>query len=53
MELGEMDLDLGTSLLPPIAKVIMIDYLIFIFMVITEVGIGRTPEHFLHITMVD
>ena len=53
MELGEVDLDLGTYLIPPIIKVIMIDQLIFIFMGITEVEIGCTPGNFLHITMVD
>ena len=53
MMLGEVDLGLGRDLLPPIIQGIMVDHLIFIVMVITEVGIGITPENCLRITMVD
>ena len=53
MMLGEVDLGLGRDLLPPIIQGIMVDHLIFIVMVITEVGIGITPENFLRVTMVD
>ena len=47
----EVYLDLGTSLLSTIIEVIMIDHLVLIVMEIAEVGIGLTPEYFLHITM--
>ena len=53
MALGEVDIYLGPSLIPRIIQVIMVDHLIFIVMVITEVGIGLTPTNFMHITMVD
>ena len=53
MVLGEVDLGLGTDLLPTIIQVIMLDHLVFIFTVITEVDIGIPPENFPHITMVD
>ena len=51
MELIEVYLDLGPSLLSTIIEVIMIDHLVLIVMAIAEVGIGLTPEYFLHITM--
>ena len=47
------DLGLEPSLLPPIIHVIMVDHLIFILMVITEVDTEITPANFLHITMVE
>ena len=53
MALGEVDIGLGPSILPPIIQVIMLDNLVFIVMMITEVGIGITPSKFLHRTMVD
>ena len=53
MVLGEVDLGLEPALIPPIMQVSMADNLIFIVMVITEVGIGLTPENFIHMTMVD
>ena len=53
IELGEVDLGTGPDLLPPIIQVIMVDHMIFIVMVITNVGIGITSVNFLHITMVD
>ena len=53
MVLGEVDLGLGPSLLPPIIQVIMVDHLVFIVMVITEVDIDITPANFTYITMVD
>ena len=52
MVLGEVDLGLEPALIPPIMQVSMADNLIFIVMVITEVGLVLTPDHFLHITMV-
>ena len=51
--LGELDLGFGPARLPPIIQVIMLDHLVFIVMVITEVGIGITPASFMHITMLD
>ena len=53
IELEEVDLGIGPALLPPIIYVIMVDHLVFIVMVITEVDIGITPANFLHINMVD
>ena len=53
MALVEVDIGLIPDLLPPIIHFIMVDHLIFIVMVITEVVIGLTPANFLHITMVD
>ena len=53
MAFGEIDLGLRQDLLPSIIKLIMVDHLIFLVWLITEVGIGLTPENFLHITMVD
>ena len=53
MALGEMDLGLGPALFPPIMKLIMVDHLVFIVRLITEVGIGLTPANFLHIIIVD
>ena len=47
------DIGLGPTLIPPIIQVIMVDNLVFIVMVITEVGIGLTPNNFMHITMAD
>ena len=52
MASGEVDLGFGSDLLPPIIQVIMIDHLVLVVMVITEVGIGLTPANFLHITTV-
>ena len=52
MALVEVDIGLGPALRPPIIQVIMVDHLVFIVTVITEVGIGLTPANFLHITMV-
>ena len=49
MVLGEVDLGIGTALLPPIIQVIMVDRLVFV----TEAEIGLTPSNFLDITMVD
>ena len=51
--LGELDLGFGPARLPTIIQLIKLDHLVFIVMVITEVGIGITPANFLHITMVD
>ena len=53
ISLVEADLGLEPSLIPPIIHVIMVDHLIFILMVITEVDIEITPANFLHITMVE
>ena len=53
MALGEVDIGLGPSILPPIIQVIMLDHLVFIVMMITEMGIGITPYNFLHRNMVD
>ena len=53
MALGEVDIGLGPALLPPIIQVIMVDCMVFIVMVITEVEIGITPANFLHIYMVE
>ena len=53
MALGELYLGLGPDLIPPTIQMIMVDNLFFIVMVITEVGIGLTPENFIHMTMVD
>ena len=53
MASGEVDLGLRPALLPPIIQVIMSYHLIFIVVVITELGIGITPDNFMHITMAD
>ena len=53
MVLGEVDLGLRTSLLPPTIQFIMVDHLVFIVTVIKKVDIGITPANFLHIAMVD
>ena len=53
MELLEVDLGLGPDLLHNIITVIMVDHLVFIVMLITEVDIGITPDNFLRITMVE
>ena len=53
MALVEVDIGLEPALLPPIIQVIMVDYLVFIDMVITELGIGLTQANFLHITMME
>ena len=53
MAVGEGDLGLLPSLLPPIIQVILVDHQVFIVMVIIEVDIGLRPANFLHITMVD
>ena len=53
MAFGEEDLCLGTALLPPIIQVIMVYNLVFIVMVIIEVGRGLTTANFLHTTMVN
>ena len=53
MALVEGDIGRRPDLLSPIIQVIMVDYLVFIVMEITEVGIGLTTANFLHITMVD
>ena len=37
MALGEVDLGLGTALLPPIIQLIMVDHQVYIVTVITEV----------------
>ena len=52
MVLVEVDLGLGPVLLPPVIHVVMVDHLVFIVMVITEVDIGTTQDNFLHTTMV-
>ena len=49
MSKGEMDLGLGPNLIPAIIQVIMIDHLVFIVMVETEMGIGFTLANSLHI----
>ena len=51
MDMGEVDLGLGPTLLSTIIQVIMVDHLIFIVMAITEAEIGIKPEMFIHITM--
>ena len=53
MALVEVDLGLVPPLLLPIIQVIIVDHLVFIVMVITEVVIGLTPANFLHIIMLD
>ena len=53
MALVEVDIGLEPALLPPIIQVIMVDYLVLIDMVITELGIGLTQANFLHITMME
>ena len=53
MVLGELHLGIGPELLPTITPVIMVDHIIFIVMVIKEVGIGLTTDNFLHITILD
>ena len=53
MALRELYLGLVPALLPSIIQFIIVDYLVFIVMVITEVVIGLTPDNFIHITMVD
>ena len=53
IKLEEVNLCLIPALLPPIIQVIMVDYLVFIITMITEVGIGITPANFLHINMVE
>ena len=46
MALGEVDLGIKPALLPPIIQVIMVDHLVFIVMVRTEVYIYITPDFF-------
>ena len=53
MELVEVDICLRPVLLPPIISVIVVDHLVLIFMVITEVEIVIPSAIFLHITMVN
>ena len=53
MELGEVDISIIPDLLPPIIWVIVVDHMVFIVMVITEVDIGITQANFLHITMLE
>ena len=53
MTLIEVDIGLGTDLLPPIIQVIMIDHLVLLVIVIIEVYIGMTSANFLHITMLE
>ena len=53
IELVEVGIGIGPALLPPIIYVIMVDHLVFIVMVITEVEIGIKPEILLHITIMD
>ena len=53
MVLVELDIGLVLDLLPPIIQVIIVNHLVFIVTVITEVDIGITLANFLHITMVD
>ena len=53
MALGEVDIGLIPALFPNIIQVIMVDDLVFMVVVITEVEIGITLGIFLHITMVD
>ena len=53
MELGEVDIGIITALLPTIIQVILVDHMVFIVMVITEVDIGITQANFLHITILD
>ena len=43
MTLVEVYLGLVPDLLPPTIQVIMVDHLVFIVMLITEVGMGLTP----------
>ena len=52
MSLVEVGLGLRPALLPYIIQMIMVDHLVSIVMVITEVNIGITP-FFLRITMMD
>ena len=51
MALEEVDLDLVPALLTTIIHVIMLYHLIFVVMVITEVGISLTPANFLYIAV--
>ena len=51
MELVEVDLGLGNSLLPPIIQVIMIDHVVFIIMAIKRLDIGTTLDSFMHMNM--
>ena len=53
MALVKVDLGLIPALLPTIIQAIMVDNMVFIVMLITEVGIGIAQASFLHITMVD
>ena len=53
MVLVETDLGLGPTLLPLIIQLIIVDYIVFIIMVIKEVDIGLTQDNFLHILMAE
>ena len=53
MAFGEVDLGIGPALIPPIIQMIVADHQGFIVMVITEVGMGLTPDNFLHIKMIE
>ena len=53
MLMGEVDLGLRPSSLPPIIQVYFVDHWVLIAMVMIEVDIGLRPANFLHITMVD
>ena len=48
----ELDIGLKTSLLPTIVQVILVDNMVLIVTVMTEVYIGIIPSKFIHVTMV-
>ena len=49
----ELDIGLRTALLPTIIQVILVDNLILIVTVMTEVYIGLIPSKFIHVTTVN
>ena len=48
IELGEVYIGIRPTLIPPIIQMIMVDHLVCIVMVITEVDICITPANFMH-----
>ena len=49
----ELDIGLRTALLPTIIQVILIDNMVLIATVVTEVYIGLIPSKFIHVTTVN
>ena len=46
MVMGEVDIGIRPTFLPPIIKVILVDHKVFIVMVITGLNMGLRPANF-------